>query len=456
MRVDAAPVATVRDGASGNDAIASGPGRLRGGPLRIVVSGARAAMRTGCIEQRKRLREWAGDRRAGPLRRRRGRLRQVRPDACALRRGRARTGAPARRPLAPRRRAAHPPLAATGATRSTSTAPRDRNGSCASVIETCSHGCGDSCAVRARSTPSRRVACCRPGRCTSAGSRSSRGRPCAERRARREAVGAMPGCARSKAPMSSSTTPTTGWRCRAADRSPDRGRSTRTTRTSARTGERGQSLVVYHHMGTHVAGAAGDRRGASRAPGDGDPPRAARSQSPWRFATGVAPRVSIFVVPAPAHDGRLRARTSAFLSCAWGRGHPPHFEGMKWPSRAADAPGGAPRPGRPARDDGGGAPKPTIHVSLLAGFGVTVDGVDRKVPEAASRLAALLALRPGRFSRFLVARTLRPDLGRPGAARHLRGALRRLRASTSPAIVESGRETVRLASHVDGRQPGGG
>ena len=211
--------------------------------------------------------------------------------------------------------------------------------------------------------------------------------------------------------------------------------------------QRGQSLVVYHHVGRTWRGqqATAEEQVAHRVT---ELRRELPGAEPLALRFRRRSARVYFVVPAPAHDGRLRARTSAFLSSAWGRGHPPHFEGMKWPSRHADAPGGAPRPGRPARDDGGGAPKPTIHVSLLAGFGVTVDGVARKVPEAASRLAAVLALRPGRFSRFLVAKTLRPDLGRPDAARHLRGALSRLRASTSPAIVESGRETVRLASHV--------
>ena len=148
-----------------------------------------------------------------------------------------------------------------------------------------------------------------------------------------------------------------------------------------------------------------------------------------------------FVVPAPAHDGGLRARASAFLVVRVGsrpssalRGNgvavPPHGSTGR---SAVPGAAGARRRRRCAEAD-----DPRLAAGRLR---VTVDGVDRKVPEAASRLAALLALRPEHFSRFLVAKTLRPDLGRADAARHPREALRRLRASTSPAIVESELET---------------
>ena len=56
----------------------------------------------------------------------------------------------------------------------------------------------------------------------------------------------------------------------------------------------------------------------------------------------------------------------------------------------------AERPTRPGQDSWGrgGPVQPSIRITLLGGFAVTVNGVDCDVPEAASRLVALLALRP--------------------------------------------------------------
>ena len=91
--------------------------------------------------------------------------------------------------------------------------------------------------------------------------------------------------------------------------------------------ERGQSLVVYHHMGRTW-------RGRPATAGDQVAHRGKEIRRELPGARPVALRYRrrsarvYFLVPAPAHDGRLRARTSAFLSSAWGRGRPPHFESM--------------------------------------------------------------------------------------------------------------------------------
>ena len=90
---------------------------------------------------------------------------------------------------------------------------------------------------------------------------------------------------------------------------------------------RGQSLVVYHHMGRTWQGQ----------PAVAEEQVAHRARELRRELSGAEPlalryrrrsaRV-YFIVPAPAHTVRLWARTSAFLSSAWGLGRPPHFEGM--------------------------------------------------------------------------------------------------------------------------------
>ena len=91
--------------------------------------------------------------------------------------------------------------------------------------------------------------------------------------------------------------------------------------------ERRQSLVVYHHLGRTWRG-----RPASAGEQVAHRVRELRCELPAAepLALRYRRRSSrvYFVVPAPSHDGRLRARTAAFLSSAWGRGHPPHFEGM--------------------------------------------------------------------------------------------------------------------------------
>ena len=82
---------------------------------------------------------------------------------------------------------------------------------------------------------------------------------------------------------------------------------------------------------------------------------------------------------------------------------------------------------------------PAVHISLLGGFVVAVDGTDREVSDGARRLAAYTARRPRHAARSLVSGALRPGLNRVSAGRLLHEALRRLPATASPSIVESNR-----------------
>ena len=91
--------------------------------------------------------------------------------------------------------------------------------------------------------------------------------------------------------------------------------------------ERGQSLVIYHHLGRTIEGR----------PATAEEQVAYRCQELRQKLAGVrpmalryrrrSPRV-YFVLPRPEHAERLTARTETFLASCWGRGHPPHFQRM--------------------------------------------------------------------------------------------------------------------------------
>ena len=114
---------------------------------------------------------------------------------------------------------------------------------------------------------------------------------------------------------------------------PDNGIEAPATRQLSRTGpkyvyyddlrscwNRGQSLVVYHHLGrkgdaeTQIAGRCKDLRLRV----SGSEPIAIRFR---RRSSRV-----YFVLPRSEHANRLTARTRAFLASPWGRASPPHFE----------------------------------------------------------------------------------------------------------------------------------
>ena len=108
--------------------------------------------------------------------------------------------------------------------------------------------------------------------------------------------------------------------------------------------QRGQSLVVYHHVGRTWRGqqATAEEQVAHRVT---ELRRELPGAEPLALRFRRRSARVYFVVSAPAHDGRLRARASAFLSSAWGRGHPPHFEGMGVAVPAPGVTGGSAGPG---------------------------------------------------------------------------------------------------------------
>ncbi len=76
-----------------------------------------------------------------------------------------------------------------------------------------------------------------------------------------------------------------------------------------------------------------------------------------------------------------------------------------------------------------------VMVHLLCGPLVTVDSVDRPVPEGSKRLLAFVALHGGRVERRQVAGTLWPSGGDARAAGNLRAALWRLRTAGVDVLV---------------------
>ena len=87
------------------------------------------------------------------------------------------------------------------------------------------------------------------------------------------------------------------------------------------------------------------------------------------------------------------------------------------------------------------------HITLLGRFALRVDGIHRKLPRAASRLIALLAVNHGAVMRAEAAPTLTPHLEPEHAAGSLRVALARLRATGLP-VLETDGAVLRLADHV--------
>ena len=89
--------------------------------------------------------------------------------------------------------------------------------------------------------------------------------------------------------------------------------------------ERGQSLVVYHHVGRTYRGRKADAGEQIRS----------RCRELCQRLSGAEPRVLryrrrsprvYFVLPSPKHDVRLKARINTFLDSPWSAGSPPHFE----------------------------------------------------------------------------------------------------------------------------------
>ena len=89
--------------------------------------------------------------------------------------------------------------------------------------------------------------------------------------------------------------------------------------------KRGQSVIVYHHLGRTSRGRKADageqiksKCRELRQKLSGAEPMAIRYRR-------RSPRV-YFVIPSPEHEIRLEARINAFLDTPWSAGSPPHFE----------------------------------------------------------------------------------------------------------------------------------
>ena len=89
--------------------------------------------------------------------------------------------------------------------------------------------------------------------------------------------------------------------------------------------ERGQSLVVYHHVGRTYRGRKADAGEQIRS----------RCQELREKLSGAEPMVLryrrrsprvYFVISRPEHAGRLKSRIDGFLDSPWCEGSPPHFE----------------------------------------------------------------------------------------------------------------------------------
>ncbi len=89
--------------------------------------------------------------------------------------------------------------------------------------------------------------------------------------------------------------------------------------------ERGQSLVVYHHVGRTYRGRKADAGKQIRIRSEELRRKLAGAEPTALRYRRRSPRV-YFVLPNPEHDVRLKARINAFLGSPWSGGSPPHFE----------------------------------------------------------------------------------------------------------------------------------
>lgn len=92
--------------------------------------------------------------------------------------------------------------------------------------------------------------------------------------------------------------------------------------------------------------------------------------------------------------------------------------------------------------------RPALHVALLGGFELTVDGTPCELGRGPSRIVAALTLNRGGISRAEAAEMLAPHLHPKSAASSLRKDLSRLRDRAPAALVEDDGRMLRLASHV--------
>ena len=93
--------------------------------------------------------------------------------------------------------------------------------------------------------------------------------------------------------------------------------------------ERGQSLIVYHHIGRTFRGRKADAGKQIRSLCRELRQKLSGAEPTVLRYRRRSPRV-YFVLPSPEHDVRLKARISAFLDSPWSGGSPPHFERLQY------------------------------------------------------------------------------------------------------------------------------
>lgn len=90
-----------------------------------------------------------------------------------------------------------------------------------------------------------------------------------------------------------------------------------------------------------------------------------------------------------------------------------------------------------------------VQLTLLGGFGVTVDGRKLVPPLSVQRVLVAVALRPVEHDRSMLGATLYPDGRRNQAAASLRSALWRARRIAGQDLVDCSGQRLRLAGGVD-------
>lgn len=100
-----------------------------------------------------------------------------------------------------------------------------------------------------------------------------------------------------------------------------------------------------------------------------------------------------------------------------------------------------------ARTRSGGTPSAERRIVLLGHFAVCVDGVEVRLPPAAPRLVALVALQHAPMTRSQLAELLWPHLEGPVGFASLRSTLSRLRSS-HPDLLASGPGDIAIANDV--------
>ena len=90
--------------------------------------------------------------------------------------------------------------------------------------------------------------------------------------------------------------------------------------------ERGQSIVVYHHLGRRAPGHQGGSAELQIMTRGGELRRELHRAEPIALRFRRRSGRVYFVLPQPRHAERLKARIDTFLASPWGHCNPPHFQ----------------------------------------------------------------------------------------------------------------------------------